>query len=1048
MEHSYTKKIRSWFKHGLIAVAIALICFQAFGDAHFDKISISGGTTMAPALTFGDAGAGFYKSGSEEVNFSVRGNEVANFSINGLGLFNPIYAPSFSGQDPDPATNGTFNLSNGFGIEWRNAGNTSDLGLYLDSSNIFQLGSSLTVNGTLTATTISGSFTGNASTATALAANPTDCASDTYATTIGANGNLTCATVTNAGLAGSIARSKILAGTANHVVINDGSGNLSSEATVAKSRGGTAQDNSSLTFPAAGTVPGYNPVNHGVIMSSGGSVANVTTAGTSGQPLLSGGASADGAYGNLGAAAGGTSQTSYTKGDILVASGATTLNKQAVGTNGYTIIADSSQTNGLKWAPASGGGGTVGKNIIVNGDFELGSASNWTASGGSLADATSGTELLDGAVSATWDSGSAGQTLSSDSVTIPKGLYGNNGLAFCKIRTPSGSATHLLELYDGSNVIASTAIVSSTTPQYTTLNFIFPASGSIVERLKSVAANEPSITVDNCVVAEAANITNISQASLYGAALTPSTTNCNWTTGAAAAFTAFGADSDCPTPTLTSNASAPGTKIPAITFTSLPPGEYLFLAYGGLRSGTTAGDAALYEFYDGTNEFGNGYGVSAATSQRGTVATLSGRIRYTTAQSNVTIQLRVKDFGGTSGGNLLADGMKFEIMVYRFPLSNEQAYNPNQMSGSWSGIHDSTCSFARTNSSYGDPATDASCALTERTNQNFGTVTGSNNLPSITFTPKRAGRYLACAMVQSLCATSTDHCSHRLWDGTTVIAEGNYRAAAANFASTTPLCGLYVANGTSAVTLSVQSKSTSGALTIISNSADATIDWSIIQIDQAFPTPVIVNSVITPLQDITTVNAYVSKSSTYTATKTDETISFSSSATLNLPAAASFTGKKYFVVASGAGTKVTIDPNSSETVCGQSTINVNGEGDSVTIQSNGTNWIGLGNSCLFTSSARMACTGSSSITSQYPGNWISTIGNSTAGGLCTVTFVSGIYSGAPNCGTTIGTEVSSDPLTIAFATRPDTSSFVIDAADNAGSDNTSYTFDVHCTGQR
>lgn len=54
--------------------------------------------------------------------------------------------------------------------------------------------------------------------------------------------------------AGTIPRSKIAAGTADHVVINDGSGNLSSEATLSKSRGGTGADNSSVTFPASGTL--------------------------------------------------------------------------------------------------------------------------------------------------------------------------------------------------------------------------------------------------------------------------------------------------------------------------------------------------------------------------------------------------------------------------------------------------------------------------------------------------------------------------------------------------------------------------------------------------------------------------------------------------------------------------------------------------------------------------------------------------------------------------------------------------------------------------
>lgn len=64
--------------------------------------------------------------------------------------------------------------------------------------------------GMLTTTGVTAAVTGNSSTATALAADPADCAADTYATTINASGTLTCATVTNAGLAGSIAASKLL----------------------------------------------------------------------------------------------------------------------------------------------------------------------------------------------------------------------------------------------------------------------------------------------------------------------------------------------------------------------------------------------------------------------------------------------------------------------------------------------------------------------------------------------------------------------------------------------------------------------------------------------------------------------------------------------------------------------------------------------------------------------------------------------------------------------------------------------------------------------
>jgi hypothetical protein len=80
----------------------------------------------------------------------------------------------------------------------------------------------LTGNVTGNVTGTSGSTTGNAATATALAANPTDCAAGQYATTIAANGNLTCSTppgsisglttnyLTKASSATAIANSSIL----------------------------------------------------------------------------------------------------------------------------------------------------------------------------------------------------------------------------------------------------------------------------------------------------------------------------------------------------------------------------------------------------------------------------------------------------------------------------------------------------------------------------------------------------------------------------------------------------------------------------------------------------------------------------------------------------------------------------------------------------------------------------------------------------------------------------------------------------------------------
>lgn len=175
-----------------------------------------------------------------------------------------------------------------------------------------------------------------------------------------------------------------------------------------------------------------------------------------------------------------------------------------------------------------------------NSGFESGKA-KWTASGGTLAAVTSGTNLLVGKGSATWDSGSAAQTLASQTITIEKGYYGQNCEAGIVAQTPSGTATHTVQAYDGTNILVSATIVSSTTPRLNTVNFPCPQSGTVALRLVSVAADEPLIALDDAYLGLARNVGStqlISEPTAY----TPTIGLTGGTTSASAKWQRIGTD--------------------------------------------------------------------------------------------------------------------------------------------------------------------------------------------------------------------------------------------------------------------------------------------------------------------------------------------------------------------------------------------------------------------------------------------------------------------------------------------------------------------------
>lgn len=137
----------------------------------------------------------------------------------------------------------------------------------------------------------------------------------------------------------------------------------------------------------------------------------------------------------------------------------------------------------------------------------------------------------------------------------------------------------------------------------------------------------------------------------YGAIKWATTALCDWNRNSNT-YANFSADSDCPAPTVFGNASAPATKVPGITFVSLPAGEYLIVANGFFYKGASGDDYGIYRFSDGTvNSFGESilYGfTSTAVPTVASTGSISQRISYGSDQSNITIQMQGRNSNGLS----------------------------------------------------------------------------------------------------------------------------------------------------------------------------------------------------------------------------------------------------------------------------------------------------------------------------------------------------------------------------------------------------------------
>jgi hypothetical protein len=335
----------------------------------------------------------------------------------------------------------------------------------------------------------------------------------------------------------------------------------------------------------------------------------------------------------------------------------------------------------------SGSGGGGGTNLLqeFNGYFEAGSPpQNWTASGGTFIAET--TDPLFGLASGSWDSSASAQTLSSQLVTIEKGFIGKKCTADIEYKWASGVSADLsFQVVDQVPNILATVALEPTTGSNTRKAFLAfdcptTATDQLRIRLLSNVANPALILIDNAFVGVNKSIINISQAALFGTAKTVGTTNCAWAiTGSGYAVPA--ADTDCPTAIVTGNASAPATKIPAITFATMPPGKYVVRSSVNIFPSQNT-HTCYARFHDGTSAGVGAPGYISRFTTDGDASMASSTFveqtfEYATAQTAKTFSLQLRSTSGNTCtmSQTIADDLDFGITVDYFPSVSAEALN-------------------------------------------------------------------------------------------------------------------------------------------------------------------------------------------------------------------------------------------------------------------------------------------------------------------------------------------------------------------------------------
>ena len=319
---------------------------------------------------------------------------------------------------------------------------------------------------------------------------------------------------------------------------------------------------------------------------------------------------------------------------------------------------------------------TEHKNLLKNPGFENG-RSSWTPSTAAhLTLTTTDAEVGAGSTAASWDPVANNDTLKSETLAIPAGLYGRNCLFSFLYE---GADTNIIaKITNGTDTINSESLSTQATHARQNLSFVCPSSGNL--QVEFIAdANGADTNIDSVYVGENYLAGTVAQAQIAGIAYIDGTASCIMTR----TNTAYGlpTDTDCPGPTIDQQFigdwQTTDVDGPSFTVNNLPPGRYFaqatFTGSHGSASATSG-----YILTDGTTLQGNArIGGTDATDNIPT--TVAGVFEYT-ASGDRTFAVHCQASSGTC--DILNDTDQAEVWftLIKYPGSAEVAVTPEKNS--------------------------------------------------------------------------------------------------------------------------------------------------------------------------------------------------------------------------------------------------------------------------------------------------------------------------------------------------------------------------------